>query len=162
ASHYWQDTHYETHLQRGRREFAWLFGAITLYVAFVIIHQLEPLDWILWPLDNVLRLLDVGDMFQVFGWRLHRVQPTIWTSAAADAVDSLSQAVWLGHRELRLAATKALGRIGPEARCVAYSLLSLLKVCDGETHRVAIVALERIAPELTGLLPKRKRKAKKN
>lgn len=37
-------------------------------------QNLQPSDWALWPLDNILRTIDVGDMFQVFNWKLHTVK----------------------------------------------------------------------------------------
>jgi hypothetical protein len=83
VSRYWDDRPYETYLARGRREFGWLLATLTFYVGFVVCQQLPPSDWLLWPLDNLLRLLDVGDLFQIFGWRLHGVEANVWTSSAA-------------------------------------------------------------------------------
>lgn len=36
-----------------------------------------------WPLENILRTLDVGDAFQIFGWRLHTVEITMNSATVA-------------------------------------------------------------------------------
>lgn len=33
-----------------------------------------PRNWFFYPLDNILRTLDFGDAFQIFGWRLHTLE----------------------------------------------------------------------------------------
>ncbi|MDM8548642.1 HEAT repeat domain-containing protein [Desulfobacterales bacterium HSG2] len=33
-----------------------------------------PRNWFFYPLDNILRTLDFGDAFQIFGWRLHSLE----------------------------------------------------------------------------------------
>ncbi len=33
-----------------------------------------------WPLDNFLRVLDAGDAFQLFNWRLHTIPSNTWNS----------------------------------------------------------------------------------
>jgi HEAT repeat protein len=79
---WWQTAQRETYLERGRRDFGWLMTTLGLYGVFAILLPLKPWDWLLWPLDNVLRLLDVGDMFQIFGWQLHSVEGNYWTRGA--------------------------------------------------------------------------------
>jgi HEAT repeat protein len=40
-------------------------------------------NFFLWPLDNILRTLDVGDAFQIFGWRLHTVETSLNSATVA-------------------------------------------------------------------------------
>ncbi|WP_207680816.1 HEAT repeat domain-containing protein [Desulfonema magnum] len=40
-------------------------------------------NFYLWPLDNILRTLDFGDAFQIFGWRLHTVERTMNSATLA-------------------------------------------------------------------------------
>jgi hypothetical protein len=79
---------HETSLQRGRRGCAVLMLSGTVLATFslyAVMQEWSGVDWLLWPLDNVLRLLDVGDVFQVFHMRLHGVDMDAWTRAYAIA-----------------------------------------------------------------------------
>ena len=40
-------------------------------------------SWFLWPLDNVLRTVDFGDAFQVYGWRLRSLDMGIGLATLA-------------------------------------------------------------------------------
>jgi len=62
ANRIWQDPPRETRLARGRREAGWLLATVALFVTFAVILRLQPLDWLLWPADQLLRLVDVGDV----------------------------------------------------------------------------------------------------
>jgi hypothetical protein len=76
----------ETSLQRGRRGCAVLMLSILIlgtYTLYALMQEWEAVDWLLWPLDNVLRLLDIGDVMQVYRLRLHDVDMDGWTSAYA-------------------------------------------------------------------------------
>lgn len=64
-------------------------------------HATRPLDWLLWPLDNVLRTLDIGDTFQVFHWQLHDVPMEFWTIALAIGL-RFAAGVYLGEWIVRL------------------------------------------------------------
>ena len=91
---WWQPSTACTALVRGRRDVGWLLIAVSLYAAFGTLQQLETNDWLLWPLDNLLRLVDIGDMFQIFHWKLHGVEPGFWSSTAAVAF-RLAAGIWV-------------------------------------------------------------------
>lgn len=73
----------ENLLARGRRLFRWFFITLAIYVVVGLTNPFSAWDWLLWPMDNVLRLLDIGDMFQVFRVKLHGVEPSFLTSSAS-------------------------------------------------------------------------------
>lgn len=50
---------------------------------FALVQGWRSVDWMLWPLDNVLRTVDIGDAFQIFDWRLHHVGMGFWTTTLA-------------------------------------------------------------------------------
>ena len=83
ASRALQEPVRETRLEQGRREFGWLLATLTLFVGFAAFQGLQPSDWLLWPLDNLLRLVDIGDVLQLFGWRLHGVEANYLTRERA-------------------------------------------------------------------------------
>jgi hypothetical protein len=96
TNRFWQDGPQETRLARGRRECGWMLASLGLFMAFAVLQQLRPSDWLLWPLDNLLRLLDVGDVMHVFGWRLHHVEANCWTSGAA-LLFRLAAGIWIAR-----------------------------------------------------------------
>lgn len=63
----------ENKLREGRKICGWLMLALFCYGACALYQGWPLRDWLLWPLDNVLRIIDLGDAFQVFHWRLHSV-----------------------------------------------------------------------------------------
>ncbi len=170
---YWHDRPRETYLERGRREFGWLLATLAFYVGFGVCQQLQPRDWLLWPLENLLRLLDVGDMFQVFGWQLHGVEATGWTRGAA-IVFRIAAGIWMARlvihvrlallrtwglsveqlRELlddpdadvRHGAALGLGRSGPAASAAVAELDEALHDVDPEVRCAAARALGQIGP----------------
>ena len=143
----------ETWLARERREFLWLLTALSLYVGFALLQGLKPRDWFLWPVDNMLRLLDIGNAFQLFGWKLHSVEANYWTRGAAIAF-RFAASVWITRNLLLLRATVfATWGLGVE------ELVNLLEDHDayvragaakglGQSGRDAEVAL----PELASVL----------
>lgn len=115
-----------TVLARGRTGCGWILATLALYGIFAIGQQLEPVDWVLWPLDNLLRLLDIGDMFQIFHWRLHGVESDYWTASAA-VLFRFAAGIWLAKIVIliRLTLFKTWGMSTDH-------LIELL--ADGNTH----------------------------
>lgn len=146
ASRYWQENH-ETHLERGRREFGWLLVSLGLFGVFAVLAQLQPLDWLRWPLENLLRLLDFGDLFQVFGWRLHGVEPNLWTSGAA-VVFRLAAGIWMARLVcwIRLIVFRTWGLSIAE-------LIELLDDPDPDVRRGAAVGLAQSGKEAGAAAP---------
>ncbi len=52
-----------------------LGGAVGIIVIVAISDGWALSNWFLWPLENILRTLDIGDAFEIFGWEneLHSV-----------------------------------------------------------------------------------------
>ncbi|MCK5717295.1 MAG: HEAT repeat domain-containing protein, partial [Thiomargarita sp.] len=53
-----------------------ILGSVVIIIALVaIIDGWAIADWFLWPLENILRTLDIGDAFEIFDWEnnLHNV-----------------------------------------------------------------------------------------
>ena len=46
-------------------------------------HNLPDRNWLLWPLDNLLRTLDFGDAFHIFDWQLHDLDKTFMLATFA-------------------------------------------------------------------------------
>jgi hypothetical protein len=169
----WRVRPYETYLQRGRREFGWLLATLAFYVGFGACQRLPPRDWLLWPLENLLRLLDVGDMFQVFGWRLHGVEATGWTRGAA-LVFRIAAGVWMARlvihvrltllrtwglsveqltellddpdTDVRRGAALGLACSGPAAQDAVAELSAALHDMNPQVRRAAAWALGQIGP----------------
>jgi HEAT repeats len=173
ARRHWHDGPPETRLARGRREFGCLLAAGALFVGFAACQQLQPSDWLLWPLDNMLRVLDVGDMFQVFGWKLHQVDATYWTSGAAIlfrlaagiwmarlviwtrltllrtwgvSIDELTQLLDDPDADVRRGAAAGLGRSGPLASGAVPMLIAALRDINRQVRLAAAQALGQIGP----------------
>jgi HEAT repeats len=170
---YWRDRPRETYLERGRREFAWLLATLAFYVGFAVCQQFKPSDWLLWPLENLLRLLDVGDMFQVFGWQLHGVEATGWTRGGA-ILFRVAAGIWMARlvihvrltllrtwglsveqltellddpdAHVRRGAALGLGRSGPAAHEAVAELGDALHDMSPEVRRAAAWALGQIGP----------------
>ena len=143
-----------------------------LYLGTAIWQKWSVLDIIIWwPLDNLLRVLDVGDSFQIFHLRLHQAANGWWNSTLAicfrPAV-GLYAGYWinisrlkiiggagmtiedlienLGHEDVnvRKAAAEALGKIGSEARQAIPDLVKALVDKDSDVRRAAAEALGKI------------------
>ena len=170
----WQTTVRETSLERGRREFAWLLVALVVFVGFAAAQQLPTRDWLLWPLDNLLRLVDVGDVMQLFGWRLHGVDANGWTKAAGVlfrlaagigmarlvilwrltvfrtwglCIEELTALLDDPDAQMRLGAATGLGLSGPEAREATAALIERLHDFEPTVRCAAAWALGRIGPD---------------
>ncbi len=53
-----------------------VLGGVIVSIVFVAINgDWAMADWFLWPLENILRTLDIGDAFEIFNWEnnLHSV-----------------------------------------------------------------------------------------
>ncbi len=89
------------------------FGAwvlLTLLTAFLI-HRWHPLDIPLWLLDNVLRVLDVGDAMECFHVRLHQI-PTHWWEGTLTLLGRIFLVLWLGPPLARLSQVFRLRYLG--------------------------------------------------
>lgn len=174
VSRWWQDPPRETYLARGRREFGWLLLTMAVFVFIAIALQMRPIDWLLWPLDNLLRLLDVGDTMQIFGWKLHGVESNGITMTLALAfrvcagvwmarfvlfgrlllmrtwglgLDELIELLDDADAKVRRGAAEGLGRSGPAAVVAVHSLLAALRDFDAGVRRAAIEAIGQMGPE---------------
>jgi hypothetical protein len=164
----------ETRLQQGRREFGWILATVALVVGFVVCQRLQPSDWLLWPLDNLLRLIDVGDVMQLFHWRLHDVEPSYW-SKGTNVLFRLVAGIWMARlvilwrltvfrtwgmsiedltkllddpdADMRLNAAMGLGRSGPDAYGAVPALVEMLHDFDPAVRVEAAWALGQIGPD---------------
>ncbi len=118
--------------------FACAVGGIACLAAIVWTargQQWRPIDWLLWPLDNALRTLDVGDAFQVFHWRIHQVPVSLWNGALAIwfrllvgvAVAVVARRMWL----------RACGTTG-------LNVADLVEVLSGDDKNAAKMARQRL------------------
>ena len=141
-----------------------------LIVVCAIRQRWGPLDWLLWPLDQTLRTIDVGDAFQIFHWRLHNVSMGFWTVTLAVSFRLLA-GIYLGewiaatrvqilrgrgstveqliamldspNDEVRKAACEGLGNFGPGAEAAVPALCRLLGA-EYYVQKAAIKALGQI------------------
>jgi HEAT repeat protein len=52
----------------------WILGGTFGIIILVAITNAWPLrDWFLWPLNEILRALDIGDLFEIFDWQIHNI-----------------------------------------------------------------------------------------
>lgn len=66
---------------RLRRYLALALGVLLVAVLVTgLVSSWSLLDFVLWPLDNTLRLLDLGGAMNIFGWRLHTLSFSPWTA----------------------------------------------------------------------------------
>ncbi len=127
-------------------------------------------NFFLWPLDNILRTLDFGDAFQIFGWRLHTVEITMNSATLAvyfrfmvatytiGVVNHLYLRVLGGQgrtvedltaicisskysRKERIIALKALEKFGAYADSVAPHLIESLAYIE-KKYDAAVILLE--------------------
>ena len=181
ARRFWHEAPCETRLARGRRECGWLLATLAFFVAFAASQQMQPSDWILWPLDNVLRLVDVGDVLQIFGWKLHSVEGTYWTKAAAVlfriaagvwvarlviwlrlipfrtwglSIEELTQLLDHPDAEVRRGAAVGLGRTGAVAASAAPALIEALHDISSAVRCDAAWALGQIGPTAWAAVPR--------
>jgi hypothetical protein len=170
----------ETALARTRRALGFLMLAIVFYVGLALCQQWRASDWYLWPLDNVLRLLDLGDAFQVFGWRLHDVPKDFWSSSFAMlfrlgvgywlarailvvrlrglwgwgmTVEELVQTLADGEASARRGAVRALGATGMEAKGAMADMIQALHDPDAGVRSQAARALGEMGPAAADAVP---------
>lgn len=75
------------------REFIFIIVIFAIYTTAVMQSWSENRDtvwliWnfvIVWPLDNILRLIDVGDALQLYGIHLHQIELNYWTATLSIA-----------------------------------------------------------------------------
>ncbi len=173
ARRFWGEPAHETRLQQERREFGWLLSALALFVLFGLAQNLSLSDWFLWPIDNLLRLIDVGDVLQVFGWRLHTVEANSWTRGAG-LIFRLAAGIWMARfvilwrltvfrawgvsleeltellddaaPQVRRNAAIGLGQSGPAAHRAVPALMEALRDLNPLVRCAAAQALGAIGP----------------
>jgi len=168
-----QDTSSETRLAQGRREVGWLLVTGALFVVFAVCQQMPAIDWLLWPMDNLVRLVDVGDVMEVYDWKLHGVEPTYWTNGAGLlfrlcagiwmarlinlwrltvfrtwglTIDELTELIDDPDAHMRRCAIEGLGLSGREAKPALPCLIEALRDSDADVRRMAAWALGQIGP----------------
>lgn len=133
------------------------------------------LDWFLWPLDNVLRIVDAGDAMHLFGWRLHHVDMGFGTITLAvlfrlvvglyliewlnlavlrffgskilATVEDLSERLTSENPAIRLEAARVLGDLGPAAEEARLPLIIALTDPDEAVRQQSETALGQIDPQ---------------
>jgi len=50
-----------------------LGGTVGIILVVAIMKSWPPMDWLLWPLNEILRALDIGDLFEIFDWQIHSI-----------------------------------------------------------------------------------------
>ena len=140
----------------------------------------RPADWLLWPLDQVLRTIDIGDALQIFRWQLHQVTGGIWTVTLAVAFRltvGVYVAGWIGQLrvaamggrgatveqlmamlaspipKVRESACAGLGGLGSAATEAVPALTKALTDADSAVRKEAAQALERICPDKRAWVP---------
>src|SRR5206468_10706233 len=162
-----------TMLERGRQDCAWLLTTLGVYLAFMAAYRPAAADWLWWPLDNLLRLVDIGDMFQIFHWQLHGVEADPGTATAA-MLFRLAAGIWMtriilllrvtvfrtwglsieqltallthGNARERRGAAQGLGWSGRDARTAVPALAAALRDFDPDVRCDAARALGAIGP----------------
>jgi len=100
--------HPEPELARDRRGCALFLIVLVVYVT-VAATQLWPWhDWLLWPLENTARVLDIGDALRLFEVRWHSVSSGFWMDTYA-LLFRLAVGLWLARLILRLRFTLLRG-----------------------------------------------------
>ena len=111
-----------------------------VYQAFL--ERWRGIDWFLWPLDNVVRVIDIADVMQTFDWQLHGVKMSYWTTSVSIAL-KLAIAVyiwgWITYRSLVILEHRGLQTVD--------DLALLLEDKDPATQRAAAQALGNMGPE---------------
>ena len=165
-------------LQRIRR-FALVFCCL-LIVMTMYVQEWRWQDWLRWPLDNFLRIVDLGDTFQVFHYRLHDAPIGFWNSTLAfsfrlcllawsDKLITHVHLVWftgkampverlaefLHHRKstYRRAALVGLTRYGPAAEAAVPALVDSLGDNDARIRRATVEALGAIGSNAEAAVP---------
>jgi hypothetical protein len=177
----WKVEQCENKLREGRKLAGWVMIALVVYIGCALMPGWRHIDWILWPLDNVLRVIDVTDAFQIFHWRLHSVEPGPFTSTAAVlfrlaaglllgklfffvrmvwltglgfTVDELIEELEEADPPVRRGAAVALGRSGPEEHDAVLALGQALEEDNNRDVRLAAVqSLAQMGPHALDAVP---------
>jgi len=180
VAHCWPLSPQRSSLQQGRRTCAWLLVTLVLYVGMAAALRLQPRDWLLWPAENLLRSVDIGDMCQIFHWRLHHGERGFWASTAAVVIRLVAD-VWLakivillrltvlqswglstaqlmelldhGNVFQRQGAAKGLAWSGAHAQVAVPALVCALDDGDSSVSCSAAWALGRMGPRATEAVP---------
>lgn len=163
---YWQ------RLQRLQRRVLVVCGAAVIVTA--VCQQWQPLDWLSWPGDQILRTLDLGGAMHIFGWKLHGLADGVWLatlglvlrvlfgsylarwlrtahvrllgSRALKTIDEFAQDLADAEAAVRLRAVVALGELGVAARPAIPTLVAALADSCWPVGAAARLALTRIGP----------------
>jgi hypothetical protein len=139
----------------------WLPGALLL-------RNWRPIDLLLWPLDNLLRIVDFLDLMEAMGWRLHRV-PMVPLEATVTMVFRIVLGLVLGGfvaRFVRNAMFQATGgrwqtvddleeiaRTHDDLKCRAEAGRRLADLADARRRAVETTLWSRLAsPPMLGAL----------
>ena len=74
--------------ERGEGRLRWAIRLTSVLVVLVLFgtaisQQWRIIDWGLWPIDQVIRTVDFGDVMNIFHLQFHRVEMNSWTIALA-------------------------------------------------------------------------------
>jgi hypothetical protein len=171
----------ENKLREGRKIAGWVLLALALYLACGLTPGWRRIDWVLWPLDNVIRVVDVGDVLQIFHWRLHEVRDgpltntaavvfrlavgillgrliflvrMVWLRGAGLTVDELIEELEEAEPPIRRGAAVGLGKSGPEEYEAVLALAEALKSDSDKEVRLAVVqSLAQMGPDARHAVP---------
>lgn len=167
-----------------RLQFAFLIGMAVVGCATLLTASLgrwPPLDWFLWPIEQALRTLDLGGVFEIFRWRLHSLDASLWPATlglafrvvvgfmilsalhawmlrhlgvlAPRPLDDFVDGLMHPQDDVRAAAAEALGQIGPPAQeAVPVLVLTVEDLCY-HVGRASRNALVQIGPAPAYLVP---------
>jgi hypothetical protein len=174
---------HDTLLVRERRLFAFFLLTVlclSLYAILATAGDWSLSSWLLWPVDNVLRVLDIGDAMQIFGWRLHdvpwspeggalallfRFTTGIWVGALllylrvvvaggwGYSVPELAEHLEDGTVAVRTRAAVALGECPDEAEVAVPALMQALEDWDPAVRISALRALGQLGLEAWEAIP---------
>lgn len=166
----------ERRFRLGKLLFWCIFGIfLVLYGHTVYSDRWRPWDsLLLWPLDNLIRVIDVGDTMQIFHWKLHRIPDNWWNSSLA-VVFRIISSFWLAYyintlrmlvfrgkgltmdklienlkhedAKIRKAAARAIGNMGENGAPALVNLILLLKDEDVTVQGIAQEGLEKVNPQ---------------
>jgi HEAT repeat protein len=105
-------------------------------------------DCVLWPLDQLVRLLDVGDVMEVFRWRLHGVEFSFWAATLAILVRC-----WLGLCLARAWSALHVKVLGRRALRVLEDYVNDLASADEAVRLAAVQALAGLGPAARPAIP---------
>lgn len=131
--------------EKKRKRFIGINTASTLLlVVATLTMTIQPnnrIDWFFWPVDNFIRVFDVGDTFQLFDIRLHSLPQDNWIS-----VPSLLFRVLLAYYISNYGSVLRLRIIGGRGLTVE-ELIEHLGSPTANVRESAYQTLEKIAPD---------------